>query len=387
MPRSRGLRQACKAVREQLEELAPHTTERIRTAVPAYLNVPLDEHLAGVRQQHQNLLTMLEEGRGATSDELFAARRIGRDRARQGLSLEDVVEAFHIGCEETWNRLSAAAPGDLELLQSVGRLWRWIHEAANAVAEGHQDVTAQDRAADVAARNDLFTALHERHTDAARALAPRLGYDVGEAFQAVVVVGQVLDEARLRGVQTMLDRQKSGIAHCVRRGRHLEVLLQGAPASSLLPALRRYAVEGSTGVGLRRPGIEGASASLEDAVQAAALAQPAGPWIEFEHAWLPATVAEAADRLRAVVEQELRMSVEHPQIANTVSALIDNDMSVSRAASALFLHPNTARYRLGRWHELTGFDPGTAPGVLRFVTAQAIRQSDESRGKGGINPA
>jgi hypothetical protein len=376
VPRRPKVEQACAAVREDLDALSQRTTQRIRSAVPAYVRVPVEEHVSAVRTQHENVLTMLEQSRGATPEELFVARRIGRQRARQGLTLEDVVEAFHIGCEQTWEALSAAAPSDRDLLQAVSRLWRWIHEAANAVAEGHQDVTTRESAADAATRNEFFAALRERRAESAVALAPALGYDVADGFQAVVVLGTTADDERLRGATTMLGRLSSGTSHCTRRGRTVAVLLQGMPAEEVEPVLRRYALCGPTGVGLSRVGIEGAMDTLVDATQAAALAEPGGPWLRFEDEWLNAVLAESADRLRAVVQREMAVAEEHPALAQTVAALLDNDMSVSRAAAALFLHPNTTRYRLDRWQELTGQDPRAAPGMLRAVAAAVLRRRE-----------
>ena len=41
----------------------------------------------------------------------------------------------------------------------------------------------------------------------------------------------------------------------------------------------------------------------------------------------------------------------------TLRAYLDCDLDVGRAARALYVHPNTVRYRLRRIGELTGLDP------------------------------
>jgi DNA-binding PucR family transcriptional regulator len=43
-------------------------------------------------------------------------------------------------------------------------------------------------------------------------------------------------------------------------------------------------------------------------------------------------------------------------VLETVAAYIDNAGSLEATARALFVHPNTVRYRLGRIAEVTGYD-------------------------------
>ena len=41
----------------------------------------------------------------------------------------------------------------------------------------------------------------------------------------------------------------------------------------------------------------------------------------------------------------------------TLRAYLDSDLDVARTADALYVHPNTVRYRLRRVSELTGYSP------------------------------
>jgi DNA-binding PucR family transcriptional regulator len=46
-------------------------------------------------------------------------------------------------------------------------------------------------------------------------------------------------------------------------------------------------------------------------------------------------------------------------LLNTLIAFLDHNGSVEATARALFVHPNTVRYRLRRIHEVTGYHPGS----------------------------
>jgi hypothetical protein len=57
---------------------------------------------------------------------------------------------------------------------------------------------------------------------------------------------------------------------------------------------------------------------------------------------------------------------------------------VNRAAAALYVHPNTVRYRLGRIAETTGYDPRTFGGLLELVCViDAI--DDDQAGADGLD--
>ena len=61
-----------------------------------------------------------------------------------------------------------------------------------------------------------------------------------------------------------------------------------------------------------------------------------------------------------------------PDLVRTVDAFYRNDMSRSRAAVALGIHPRTLDYRLRRVQELSGIDPHSTQGV-RILTAAVSR--------------
>lgn len=374
---------ACERVLTTLDELAAETTERIRAAVPTYRVVPAEQHLRGVRGQHANLLSMLAQARPATAEELSSARRLGRERARQGIPVEDVIEAFHIGCEQAWEAVRAAAAADApQLLQSVSELWRWVHDAANAVVEGHAQMTQHGHAVAAELRKRLFDLLHQGRlaaTAPAAELALSLRYDPAGPFTAVCVDAPGADE-RIDGLQLSLDRLR-GTAHSELRARSALVLFQRMAEDDVFDVLRRHDLAARVGVGLSREGVGGAAASIADATRALRLADATTPVVRFEDAWLLASALEAEERLGALLADEVRAARENPHLTEAVLAYGATGFSITRAASMLQVHPNTVTYRLDRWQELTGRDPRRLDGLMRVHVAALL-----DRDRDGVVP-
>ena len=72
---------------------------------------------------------------------------------------------------------------------------------------------------------------------------------------------------------------------------------------------------------------------------------------------LRALAEERPELLRGPVEALRKLdSAGHSDYIRSLRAFFDNAGDVPRAADALFLHPNTLRYRLRRMRELTGLN-------------------------------
>jgi DNA-binding PucR family transcriptional regulator len=57
---------------------------------------------------------------------------------------------------------------------------------------------------------------------------------------------------------------------------------------------------------------------------------------------------------------------------DTVRALVAADMNIARAARALFVQPNTVRYRLIRIADATGYDLRTFSGLVNLKCVLAL---------------
>jgi len=56
-----------------------------------------------------------------------------------------------------------------------------------------------------------------------------------------------------------------------------------------------------------------------------------------------------------------------PLLAEAVHAFVKHGYSVTAGARVLHLHPNTVKYRLDRWRELTGWDPWAPDGLTKSL--------------------
>jgi hypothetical protein len=73
-----------------------------------------------------------------------------------------------------------------------------------------------------------------------------------------------------------------------------------------------------------------------------------------------------------LIPQATRQALGDPTLRDTVQAYIDADLSVTTAARAMSLHPDSVRYRLRRVAELTGRDPLKLTDLLELITAARL---------------
>ena len=58
-----------------------------------------------------------------------------------------------------------------------------------------------------------------------------------------------------------------------------------------------------------------------------------------------------------------------PELLTTLRAFLDNNMNISEASRALYIHRNTLLYRMEKFHKLTGLD------AARFDDGVCIRMA------------
>lgn len=121
------------------------------------------------------------------------------------------------------------------------------------------------------------------------------------------------------------------------------------------------------GFGLVRRGLAGAAATCTDALQAHALAASRGADVRFSDDWVAATVLGARARLVPLCARGEQVATSHSHLAEAVRAYAGHRMSVVAASRVLHLHPNTVKYRLERWHQLTGWDARSFRGLAQSM--------------------
>ena len=362
-------------VLSELDDLVGHVVDRVEGEVEAYARgmVPRSDLEASVRRNLEVALVGLAERRPPTAAELDVRREAGVRRAHQGMPIDALIAAYHVGYREMWHTLVARVPPDepetaTQLLTAATTVWRWTHAVTDAIATTYAATIRTLEAREVGARQRFVELLAAGDLDGAEAtsLAISLGFDPVEDVRATVVRGAT-DDLHAVQLQRELD-DLAGRHAVVARGLVVVVISQGGDADEVVAACRRLEPIAALATGHGRRGLRGARASLVDAEQTLWIT-PDGHTQHFDDAWLWATLADADERLGDLLEPGTRVARDHPHLAEAVRALAEAGFSVTQAARRLGLHANTVSYRLERWQELTGWDPRHLDGLVRSLAA------------------
>ncbi|MET0704858.1 MAG: helix-turn-helix domain-containing protein [Mycobacterium sp.] len=372
----------CNEVTNELGRLVPGVVDEIRRQVPEYDAVDRTEHEVSVTEQYRGLLSGLSERRPPSTEERTRARSLGQRRAREGLTLAATMSAYHIGYREMWNvilqRTDSPAESS-ELLALVDLVWTWVQHASSAAAEAFEETTRLEDAARTTLLLRLLNGIYGAavpHADLEHT-ARALGFDPARAFRVTVSPAESWEPNRLSRYRRQLARSMSGaVAHAEVRGTSLVTISQGVPADDLIATLHRHCSDLVIGVGVERTGLPGAADSATDAEESLLYGRGLrdGGVVWFEEDWLAITLFLREARLAPMLDPYRGSSSLYGDAAVAVSGLIDNGFSFSATGRALHLHPNTVRYRIDRWQQLSGWDVRTRQGLLRSIAALGLAQ-------------
>lgn len=355
-----------------LPAIAERMATSIRRELPEYVAVPFAEHVSHVQEQQSHQIRALLERRLPDRDDLRRARELGRRRAAQGLPVQSVIGAFHVGNQELWQLLRERVRDDRLLTDVPEVMWKTVHQMTSALAAAHAEASRAMHARQITMRYRLFELLLDGSADEEAAeVAIGLGLGLEDQFLAACATSGPSSAYGLDALQRRLDRGR-GTAYVGRVGRLVMVLGQATTAQDMIDALQAHAGADAVGIGLARAGLPGAVATLRDARWALAAAEPKGGVRFFERDWLQACLLAEQDRLRPLVERSMPTARANAHLTATVTAFVDADFSISATAQHLDLHANTVAYRLERWKALTGWDVRTFDGLLLSLLASWI---------------
>jgi hypothetical protein len=358
---------------EDLDQFSRATTERLRVAIPTYEAVPIAEHQELVRNQMWDILNGVAHGVTPSAEQIAKAEELGWRRASQGVPVHDVIEAYHICYREMWSalveRASGTDGGAEQLVGAVEVLWTWTHRFSGAVAKAHAEALRTRSAEEDDLRRRFFDALTTGQAEPGQTerLASALGFDPAGPFYALCL--PALPAQRMDPVGKRL-RSAAGVGavqYTSRQGITV-VLAQGINTDTVIAALADDRPAVPMGVGTERTGLDGAAQSIRDADQALALAQhESEDVVRFDDVWMVCMLFEARKVLAEPLDAGVTTARRYPELAETVLAYAANAFRVSDCARSLHLHPNSAKYRLDRWSELTGWNVLTFEGLLRSL--------------------
>ncbi|MDX8033301.1 helix-turn-helix domain-containing protein [Lentzea sp. BCCO 10_0856] len=359
------------ALRAALKTTADEVVEAIIDEVPSYAGA-LSGRMGGtIRRAVRTALGHyldLAGGTATSGDAGDAAYELGRGEVRDGRSMDALLSAYRVGARVAWRGLaegavSAGLPAE-EVAKFAELTFAYIDELSAASAAGHAD--------ELAARG----LAHERHleqlardllagagAEVLLASAQRAGWTPPDSLTAVL-----LPAAQTRPAYRMLDSSTLVLDDLPDSTGML--LVPDADRGHLLRLLTvRTAV-----VGPARPWMR-AAASYARAVRA----RSASPDIRDTEEHLVELVLTAdadayADlRARALAPLRTLPATSARRLEETLRAWLLHHGRREEVATALFVHPQTVRYRMGQLRDLFP-DLNSPQRVLELTLALGLRE-------------
>ncbi|MDQ2782685.1 helix-turn-helix domain-containing protein [Lapillicoccus sp.] len=297
-------------------------------------------------------------GRPATADVFGTAPRELTWSISLGQTLDLVRSAVDAVEEEV---LRLAAPGDESSLRMA--VLRYSREVAFAAAQVYSEAAEARGAWDARLEALVVDAVVRAEADdSMQSRATALGW--GSVASVTVVVGStsVRGGATVDALRRAVTKRGAVALAAVQR-RRLVVILGGTStasgALSIVTSLLDHFGDGPVVLGPTVPHLFAAGRSARAALSglAAAPAWPLSPRPVLADDLLPERVlAGDAQARRTLVDRVHHPLQGQPALLHTASVYLEGGRSMEGAARALFVHPNTVRYRLGKIAELTGYD-------------------------------
>jgi hypothetical protein len=357
-------------LRRRLPEVATHTIAAVTDEVPSYAGAfggPMGDNVENaVQMALAGFLRLAARGRVVDqaqplSPALEGAYALGRGEARSGRSADALLSAYRVGARVAWRELAetaveAGVPADM-LADFAELVFAYIDELSAASVAGHADELETsgrvrqgylDRLASGILRGDP--------ADALVAAAERADWTPPKTLTVVV-----LPSAQVRPVQGLLDlRTLSAAEEPEGLPEGFGVLLVPDVGGRARTRLMRTLSRRSAVAGPARPWLA-AGTSYQRALRALALRADLGEDATYDTEEHLADLVLAADReavedLRAQVLAplaDLRPATQQ-KLAETLRAWLLHQGRRDDIAAALFVHPQTVRYRMGQLRELYG---------------------------------
>ncbi|WP_406195912.1 helix-turn-helix domain-containing protein [Kitasatospora sp. NBC_01560] len=397
-------------------ELVESVVATLLNRVPVYRRLPREQVTGELVQVTERRIRALAHavrtGLPAPEAEFTAVREAAARRAEEGLPLDAVLLAHHLGLEVCWELVTRQArDGDAADLLVLNRLLLdQLRQATAAAGAGYVDGRRSLTDERHAARHTLLAAL----LDGAPAgeSAARAGLRLPATYavlrltvadhpdeQAPGVDRTVAGHRKLRRLRSELDHRtrQSALSSLSASGGVALVPLDcppdGVPAATwqlLADTVRRAAR--AAGAAVRA----GAAAAAPAGVPGAAvLAQEV---LDVARAFGHPPGLHRLDDV--LLEYQLsRPSHARPGLASLIGPLADSadllttlrthlagGLNRRHTAHALHLHPNTVDYRLRRIAVLTGLDPTRPADLLRITAAIAAHDAERTQepARGGV---
>ena len=196
--------------------------------------------------------------------------------------------------------------------------------------------------------------------DSMQSRATALGW--GSVASVTVVAGSTPTGSTAAAVDALrrsVARLGATALAAVQRRRLVVVLGGTTEALKVVTAIADHFGDGPIVLGPTVPHLFAAGRSARAALSglAAAPAWPSAPRPVLSDELLPERVLAGDPSASRVLVDRIHHPLEsHPALLTTATTYLETGGSLEATARALFVHPNTVRYRLGRIAEVTGYD-------------------------------
>lgn len=354
--------------RVDLDEVARRMVAVFQAEIPAYRTLPearLRDIEAVWRRNLGGFFRSLVDERPLSDDELKPVRESARQRAAEGLPLEDVLHAYRLGGRLGWEALVAVAgeSDQAALVPSVARLMEYVDRVSDAVTETYHGERRHLLSDEERRMRELFEGLQHIAPLDPRTLelARQIGFPVEDRYQPFSVA--LVDSPAHAHAQLAASLRQRGILAVTNGDRVIGLLAQHAdpPRVPETRALRA--------VGPPTPRAELAP-MLSDMRTVIDVARHSGRVGDVRpEEFLPELLLTRSPHLASMLEARVFGPLESAagrggaDLLATLNAFLRAALDRRAAAEALHVHPNTLDYRLRRIEELTD---------LRFADPDAV---------------
>ena len=378
--------EAVAQMREELPSVAEHVVAAIIDEVPSYTDAfsgPMGETIRNAVQLALGGFLSLASGkRGAdlrtpAAPAVEGAYQLGRGEARSGRSTDALLAAYRIGARVSWREMSLTAVRSgidgAVLVDFAELVFAYIDELSAASVAGHTDeteTTGRVRQRLLARVGQLLLA--GAPDDDVLEAAERAGWSPPSTLTAVLVpeaqVRPVLG-AVAQGTLEVEDLPDAGDSRSLPSGWAL-LLVPNVHQRRRRTLLRTLEARGSL-AGPTVPWLQ-VRASYDRAVRAHALGIEVDTEARLPQLVLHADEAALGDlRARVLAPLSGLRPAAAEKLADTLRAWLLLQGRRDDVAAALFVHPQTVRYRMGQIRELYGDRLDDPEVVLELLIALA----------------
>lgn len=363
------------AIIERLDRAAVtrQMVDSFRAEIPGYQRLPtavVEQQIVGIAQSNVELcFDTISQGRSPAAEQLEPFRASARERATEGMPLEDLLHAYRLGGRLGWRAITAAATAEEQmiLVGAAELVMRYVDDVSAAVAQAYLEERQQLVSEEERAMRDLFEALIGDLPLEPRLerLAERRRFELAPAYHPFVA--RIPGSGGRRHADLAAGLRSEGVLALTEGDRIAGLLTVAASQRLHLPA--ELAV-----VGEAVPRRE-LAAAIDEVRLAAELAERQGlsGTIRAERFALELLLTAAPRHARALAARVLGSLGEDGsrggELLATLEAFIDHDLDRRHTAAELHIHPNTLDYRLRHVRELTGLDLRRPEAVALVVLA------------------